>query len=563
MRCSAAFLFSGGPLVSAGSPPGPCHHSLQFSLSTNHRGDDHERGVKYGETTPSRDRANNYGNSWRGRAPCPVTARQLCRAVLGMNDASICTTGESEFFGENTAGRREADALRMPVSNASGVSGGGSHACDGRYDFRAAVSAARLGESTIRVDAFPRHRVVVCGRIVRCIDAVANGSVAAAEEAAASAALVPYDLLWISDTTGVVCVLRIRPALAHRHVSLPLSRCCWGASQSLTASNERNCTFATSQREPVDGVASVRVHSPAPSAKPSVLCESAVGWNWCSSTTEGRQSSTAVQKGDSTPNPIRFCTEATAAILKLGFEPRDTDDLGINDYVVCVGSVAFADVDPQMGHALEPHASDLRRATWAAATPSWSSCSVAPGVAPPLMGTGPGSCFVGSRVCGGDDSDAACGGKVPVASNQHRFVAQPSPKEQFVLLPGSEVPLTLEAARAELGLIGSLPANTRYLSAAEAAQWGSTSFDYVATSSTPSSSSASAHRGRKSEVSVDCDIATTETAAVADMDWVPLMGIRGQPRLVVDTNECLFWWLAAAETHLRLRARVSEPLTCL
>lgn len=516
---------------------------------------------------PSVDRPSSRRISWRSRAPRPVTVRQLCRAILGMDHAGVCTAAVGKPCSRHATQEPQTRVLSSAsTSSASALCEEDDKVRGDRHGLREVVTAARLGESTIQLDAAACHRVVVCGRIVRCIDAFSNGSVAAAAGAVASSmspTVVPYDLLWLSDATGVVCVLRLRPVLVHGRTS-PSSPCrLFGGWSSGSARDGRSDALGAAGVGLSGVFAAVDTGGTAPSPMSAAARASLSDCNPCSPVPEEWRCPSDLGIGEVTRKAISWGTDATAAMVDLGLEYEDDYALGVNDYVVCVGSLAFADVDVQTRHALQPYASDLRQATWAAATSSRSPFSAFPGDAASFIGTGDASGDAGCLACGADGRDAATEEEGAAASVRRRSVPVPPPRQAFVLLPGSEVPLTLDAARAQLGLVGSLPASAHYLTAAEAVQWGCTPFDHAASSSTPLPFSASELRdqggGRKLATSAGCVTSTAPACAGADMNAVPLMGIKGYPRLVLDTNECLFWWLAAAETHVRLRARASAP----
>lgn len=516
---------------------------------------------------PSVDRPSSRRISWRSRAPRPVTARQLCRAILGMDDVEVCTAAVGKPWSRHATQEPQTRVLSSAsTSSASALCGEVHEVRGGRHGLRDAVTAARLGESTIQLDAAACHRVVVCGRIVRCIDAFSNGSVAAAAGAAASSAsstVVPYDLLWISDATGVVCVLRLRAALVHGRAPPSSPGCLLGGWTSVSARDGRCDSLGAAGVELSKVFAAVDAGGAAPPPMPAAARASLKDRNSCSPVPEEWRCPSDLGSGEVTHKAISWGTDATAAMVNLGLAYEDDYALGVNDYVVCVGSLAFADVDVQMRHALQPYASDLRQATWAAATSSRSCFSAFPGDAASFIGTDDASGDTGCRACGADGRDAATEEEGAAASVRRRSVTAAPPRQALVLLPGSEVPLTLDAARTQLGLVGSLPSSAHYLTAAEAVQWGCTPFDHAASSSILSPFSASELRDqggeRKLATPAGCVTSTAPACAGADMNAVPLMGIKGYPRLVPDTNECLFWWLAAAETHLRSRACASAP----
>ncbi|CAJ1992259.1 hypothetical protein conserved [Leishmania donovani] len=569
MRCSASFLFSGAPPASAGSASGQHQHSLRPPpLSTSHLDREAQTSLDVRRMRPPVDRPSSRSSSWRSRAPRPVTARQLCRAILGMDHVGVCTAAAGKPCSRHATQEPQTCGLSSASTSSASAPCGEDHEVRGDiYGLRETVSAARLGESTIQLDAAACHRVVVCGRIVRCIDAFSNGSVAAAAGAVSSSVsptVVPYDLLWLSDATGVVCVLRLRPALVHGRTPPSSPGCLCGGWTSVSARDVRCDTLGAAGVELSDVFAAVDAGGAAPSAMSAAARASPPDRNSCSPVPEERRCPSDLGSGEvTTHKAISWGTDATAAMVSRGLEYEDDYALGVNDYVVCVGSLAFADVDVQTRHALQPYASDLRQATWATATSLRSSFCAFPGDAAYFIGTGDASGDAGCRASGTDGRDAATEEEGAAASVRRRSVPAPPPRQAFVLLPGSEVPLTLDAARTQLGLVGSLPSSAHYLTAAEAAQWGCTPFDHAASSSALSSFSASELRdhggGRKLATSAGWATSTAHACAGADMNAVPLMGIKGYPRLVLDTNECLFWWLAAAETHLRLRARAAAP----
>ncbi|CAJ1035534.1 hypothetical protein, conserved [Leishmania shawi] len=565
MRCSAAFLFSSTPPAFADTASGLPQHSSQPPPGTYH--------LDYESQTGLKDRAMHRvvccpGNvSTRGcsRAPRPVTARQLCRAILGMNHADVRAAAIGKHCDCHATQEPHTHAFSSASTCISSAAcGGGDEVGSDRHGLCDAVSSARLGEGTIQLDSVACHRVVVCGRIVRCVDAFSNGSVAAATGAVTSSVaptVMPYDLLWLSDATGVVCVLRFRPALVHARTLVSAPSSLYGGWPGVSACDWRNHTLAASAGGLSDVFAADDIDGAAhPSLPPRAGVRLANG-SVCHPTPEAQQCATEVYSAKVAHRAISYGMDVTAAIANFGLEHEDDCVLDVNDYVVCVGSLAFADVDVQMKHALQPYASDLRQSTWAAATSSWPLFSVCPGVATSSIGAGDDVDAMDCAECGTDGNNGTTCGKGAAASAQGCSVAVPPSRHQYVLLPSSEVPLTLDAARTELGLVGSLPSSTRYLTAAEAAQWGSTPRDCPSYDSTLSLPTAPAlhdrNGGINSAVSADCGTSTPPGCAVADMNEVPLMGIKGYTRLVLDTNECLFWWLAAVETHLRLRAHAS------
>ncbi|CBZ30066.1 conserved hypothetical protein [Leishmania mexicana MHOM/GT/2001/U1103] len=569
MRCSASFLFSGAP-PAAGSASGQRQHALRPPPPppTGHLDREGQTSLDDRRMSPPALRPRSHSSSWRSRAPRPVTARQLCRAILGMDHVGVCAAAVGRHCSPHATQEPQTCVLPSASTSIASAPCGEGHEVRGhRHGLPEAVRAARLGESTIQLDAAACHRVVVCGRIVRCIDAFSNGSVAAAARAVASSVspiVIPYDLLWLSDTTGVVCVLRLRPALVHRRAPLPSTSCLGGGWTNVPARDGRCDPLGAAGVGLSHPFAAVDAGGTTPLLMSAAARASLPDRNSCSPVREERQCPNDLGSGEVTHKGIGLGTEATVAMVNLGLEYKNDYVLSMNDYVVCVGSLAFADVDVQTRHALESYASDLRQATWAAATSSRSSFSPFSGDAASFIGTGDASGDAGCPACGADGRDPDIDEDGAAVSLEHRSAPAPPPRQAFVLLPGSEVPLTLDAARAQLGVVGSLPSSTHYLTAAEAAQWGCTHFDHAAPSSTLSSFSASELRdhsdGRKLATSAGWVTSTAPPCAGADMNAVPLMGIKGHPRLVLDTNECLFWWLAAAETHLRLRARASAPL---
>ncbi|KAK7195955.1 hypothetical protein NESM_000528700 [Novymonas esmeraldas] len=432
------------------------------------------------------------GASTSSRAPRPTTARQLCRAALGLDLTSGAVPSGSDHTraaGHGSDGNSDVDArqawqgaARAPGSQHAVAALPPVHsACgdDQQAVLREGVGAARLGESTLLLDGVACHRVVICGRILRCIDAGANGSTAATTN---SSSAPPFDLLWVSDTSGVVCVWRRRRATEARHrpLSCLAAAAAYGDGGAWPSLLPREWNLLQQQQQ----------HQQRP-------CAAAVD-------DVASRRAAALESPPASPGAV---TTATPSLHAPCVSDDDGDvDLRVNDYVVCIGSLAFADVDVQVAHALQPYAAALREATWAAAT------------ALHVTQHDNGAVTVGA------------GGR--------------SSPQSFVLLPGSAAPLTVEAARAELGVVGALPASTRFLSAEEAESW-----DGVADAHNAFSSSAAPP-------------STTTRAAAVHHASVPLLCIKGEARLVLDVNECLYWWLAAAETHLRLRARKITPTTC-
>ncbi|GET92016.1 hypothetical protein, conserved [Leishmania tarentolae] len=559
MRCSASFLFADPHRAFDGSTSGQRQHaSFPPPCATSAIEPEGQTGHDGRKMCPLVGFPRNRITSWRSRAPRPVTAHQLCRAVLGLDYLGIRTAALGRHGGPHAKHEPPPGVLSLAsTSVASEPCGEHQKVCGDRNGLRDAVTAARLGESTIQLDTTPCHRVLVCGRIVRCIDAFSNGSVAAAARgepvSAVSPTVVPYDLLWLSDATGVVCVLRLRPALGHGRTLLPSTRCLSGAWTRMPVSGVRDDTpgAASDMLSDVFGTADASGAAAPPT-----------------SATE-RTSVADLDSSPSMPQERHASNEldddkGTEAIVNLDLECEDDYAFEVNDYVVCVGSLSFADVDLQTRNALQPYASDLRQATWTAAMSSSSSLSAFSADGTSFMGTGDDSGDVSCRTCGAGGRDDAIDENGAAASLQRRASPAQPPRQKFVLLPGSEVPLTLDAAREKLGLVGSLPSSAHYLTAAEAAHWGCSTSDPAAPSSTLSSMPASGlrdHNGeRKLATSGDCGTSMTLLSGGPDMNAVPLMGIKGYPRLVLDTNECLFWWLAAAETHFRLRARAPGPV---
>ncbi|KAG5469892.1 hypothetical protein CUR178_02034 [Leishmania enriettii] len=471
-----------------------------------------------------------------------------------MNEVGDCPTVMGKCCGCNATQDASAYPFSLAAtSHASASCVEGCKVCGSRYHLRDAVGAARVGECTISLDAVACHRVVVCGRIVRYIDAFSNGSAATASGAAASSALptaMPYDLFWLSDTTGVVCVLRLRPTLAQGFTSLSALSCFCDGWPSVPV-GDRCLDSLTSS---AGGAA---LHPARASA-----CAFLAGRSPCAPTPKERQSSTDARNGDAARKPSRYGTGGAATMKDFGLEREEDYAVSVNDYVVCVGSLAFADVDAQVRHALQPYTRDVRQATWAAAASSWSSFHLFSGGAASFIGADVDSGDAGCGACGTVGGDAAINERATAVGEPLGSAPVPPLRQEFVLLPGSEVPLTLDVAREKLGLVGSLPSSTRYLTAAEAAELGDTSSDHAVSSLGLLSSSASAFHDdngeRSSEAVAKCGT-STQFGAVTDMDGVPVLSIKGDPRLVLDTNECMFWWLSAAETHLRLRARASNP----
>ncbi|KAG5469543.1 hypothetical protein LSCM1_02766 [Leishmania martiniquensis] len=563
MRCSAAFLFSGTPPGAAGNATAPPQRSSVLPLAVARQEHELHKGSGNRGMRWVTDCSNIVGSSGLSRAPRPVTARQLCRAILGMNQLSGGASLIEERCGcHATQGTSTSTFSSAPPSMAASC-GVGCEVCGDGYNLRDAVSAARVGESTIRVDAVACHRFVVCGRIVRCIDAFSNGSVAAAAGAAVSSApltMVPYDLFWLSDTTGVVCVLRLRPGLAHISTSLSASSCRCDGWPIVPV-----CDWRTSHTASAMAVshafAAADAGGPAPPSPRAPRCAFLANRSSCSPTPEGRLCCTGVCNRDEAHKGIEYGASVAEAMTNIGLACEDDYALCVNDYAVCIGTLAFADVDAHVRHALQPYASDIRQATWAAATSSWSSAH--------LLSAGAGSCSgvdaesggVGCGACGASRDTPVIDEGGAGASEQPRSAPVPPSREQFVLLPGSEVPLTLDAARGKLGVVGSLPSSTRYLTAAEVTEWGGTPACAASTATLLRSSASTrhGHGGEANSAAVIDRRSSTHACAATDMNEIPLVSIKGGLRLVSDTNECMFWWLSAVEAHVRWSRRVPAP----
>lgn len=530
MRCAASFLLSQSTPAAASAPAEASSAPLRLVESVGSQRqrrdqqwpcalpdalrDDHGSAVvNAAEDCVVNERSRSPAA--RNRAPRPVTARQLARAVLGLSGTSRAPFVEHSVCEIDGALNYSAGGVRRSVPDA--------------------VHAARLGANTIALDGMPCHRVLLCGRVVRCVDAYSNGSAAAA--AASACGAVPHDLVWISDATGMVCVLRPRPVLNRSDAWLDVTHGArWPAAGTHSANTDaRDCGSDSSAR------AAARAHgggadahcAVTDAAAPAGLLERDV------------DAAFATARGGAVPAAV-CATEASLT------ESIDDVPCSVNDYVVCIGSLAFADVDGVVRHALERDGDVVRRATWAAAVACRRCDST-----PPSHG-------MAHRGLTEDN-----------ASFTTSLEWKPPPC--YVLLPGSEAPLTLEAAREELGVVGALPPSTRYLSAAEAAQWASSRSNVLtdAMRQAPQASTAAAgtlaaraasvvhpadpftQRATTSVAPLQCN--DDGTGLTAEWDAVPVFAIRGPVRVVLDTNECAFWWLSAVETHMRLAARAPHP----
>ncbi|KPA84327.1 hypothetical protein ABB37_02336 [Leptomonas pyrrhocoris] len=522
--------------------------------------------------------AGSVGRS--SHAPRPVTVRQLYAAVLGTATEPVRCPATRASKGkvpsdavprDNVLAHRCFNALPSRCGACDDVT---SEVCAARLQ-RLPSTSSRIGESTILLDGAACHVVVVCGRVVRY--EVAAASAAAPVHTprlypptAPFAATPSYDVIWITDNTGLLCVLRPRSGQArrqrteedalegsfgsslpypftdagHRHMTL--------AQDSAWSPFSSTGEFRTLQSE--GDAAAVRVND---TCHPAQLSTAAPATSGSAPMRHPRPEVPRTGSGYTASNVID-CLDAE-------FDKDESDErFYVNDYVVCTGVLAFADVEVHVAAALRRDAAALRGAALAAITSTVSENS-----AHPTTNTAISSAPQNAGDCTANST----------AKDQKDVLSKPC--TTYVLLPGSEVPLRLDAVQTEVGIVGPLPPQTRYLSEREARQqWGAVAGeaeegaarDEGEQHAPTTEAGRSSHRHVRRSVRGAFDNPAEEDEALcggggggdddptpaattaASLSSVPLMCIKGRPRLLTDSNEYLYWWLSATETHLRLTA---------
>lgn len=540
MRCSAAAFLTnptgcgdggiGGSAAAPFSPAAASSRSMDGGRYTSHY--DYAQGS--GLFFTSRKQVNEGGDGaflpLQGRefafqshgkarrsshAPRPVTIRQLYASALNMlplaaSSAACCTIDEKPIRGV-------AEARLAQTASVARVKDGCQNT-ESTPGADALPASSRIGESTILLDGVACHTVVVCGRVVRCEAAEAAGTQLSQRSRPNACVACPsappplYDVLWITDNTGVLCVLRPRSSCnqSQRMHDLTFARLLGGFGVSeVTPALE-------GARAVLDAGACYRGTHDIAGTSATTALRHPLRAQWLTSLS-------------STSTHIAESAEAYSSGAADGAEEEEEEVVFLNDYVVCTGVLAFTDVDLLAASMLRHDAAELRAAT-VAAVASTSQCE--------------------------DVSEA-------VKARDADTMREDTP---YVLLPGTEVPLRLDSVKEELGLVGPLPLQTRYLTEREAQQW------------TSAGGGGGADGGGAAEAAACCKEATSEQASDASTTkscfippvhrdngrqggadpstaLFPLVCLKGYPRLVLDSNECLFWWLSAIETHLRLTAQ--------
>jgi hypothetical protein len=475
------------------------------------------------------------------RVPRPVTIRQLCTAVRSASTESTATVRNGEDLVTASSSDQPVDETCRKQSK-----GPFSKTHDAKQLVEHCVTAAgegtalRIGESTLLLDGVACHTVVVCGRVVRRETAVPLRLVPprSYSASAASRSALACNVFWITDSTGLLCTLQ------------PCSRFTQQRCYMVGGDVGSSCADDVIESSGI----------PAAQRPDSGCCTSLRGC--CAGHPGGTHDFRLLTTRDAPPVvgvEGLWESRATADNINVEDGTKDgyVDEAGeeeepvcVGDYVVCTGVLAFADVDLAVASVLSRDADTLRGATDAAASFTVTRRS---DKGTPLPG---------------DASFACC-------TTEREAVPQQA-ERIYVLLPGSGAPLRLDAAQAELGLVGPLPPQTRYLTEHDALQWeshppltGGNANDEGQSSTvagarlTDSRDMGDAACG---SVCVDagqplhcgvrgpCTAPPTTSSSCSVSSSCPLFCIKGRPRRVADTNECLYWWLSATETHLRLRA---------
>ncbi|KPI86054.1 hypothetical protein ABL78_4892 [Leptomonas seymouri] len=489
-------------------------------------------------------------------APRPVTVRQLYAAVLGVPtelapfpSTPVSDGEEPTIVGAGCGVRTQQPSHRPPQRYSSAA--GSTPAADAAPLQSASMTSSRIGDSTVLMDGAACHTVVVCGRVVRFEVAVRAQPAPRYPGRASSGAAPSYDFMWITDNTGLLCVLRPRSGQARRQQLKQgvLEGRCSISLPHLLAVPEQDVFLTQRGAYPKAlQTSSCDSWNTQPSkSRPRTLAGGAVGARGNDILHSAQLPLTTLAKPDSTSleqltDDVPRAGDHTVVsdgidCLDSECDEEEAEAFYINDYVVCTGALAFADVELAVASALSRDAETLRSAALAA---------VASGAA-------------------ADSPSSRCTSEME---------GEPlKPCETYVLLPGSEVPLRLDAVQTELGLVGPLPPQTRYLTEQEARQWGDDvgaanaagvekdggdlSIGEVGYSPQEHSkclpSGLFGSQRRKHALGGGVEMPPTMTSLRASASSLPLLCIKGHPRLITDSTECLYWWLSAVETHFRLK----------
>lgn len=265
-------------------------------------------------------------------------------------------------------------------------------------DWTSRSAAHRLGESTIYLDGAPCHRVLICGQVL-CREALVGRDSAASHHR--------YILWWLSDTTGLICVME-------------------------RSSSTSNSTIEEDEVEDAEiGAVEGQLQQSDPAKSGSFDGETAAA-ALPAARAEVYDRDYVVCTGrlcflDVDGDAARVLANQTAALQ------------ASLDAVLHPSSKSYRDEKKARGERL--------------------SCWV-----------GGSRVNISSATSGGDGAGGSALAVAPVRSEgaeKERPAATPC---THVLFPGAEAPMLSEAVEA-LGVVGPHPAGTRYLTPAEAAAW--------------------------------------------------------------------------------------------
>lgn len=425
--------------------------------------------------------------------------------------------------------------------------------------FSASVLRGRLGEATVAVDAAPCSRVTLCGRVVARVGPAANGSLRSCR---------PFSLYVVSDCTGMVGVQQYHTMFyevdEESAVEEERQRCSGHAAETTAAQKGLLSAYRaehTARDEPYSPTSEAASHSPHPFLSsgvprkamdgPFTSPPAATSAATHDTQTEALPRTFPVHQYREMSSPF-FTGTVTAFPLDTAYRrvaPAELD-IVVGDYVVCVGRLSFADVNPDVAKlfSIVP----LPRYASRAVIEPEASSRVPSGVQAAMTETS-------------EKAEAVTAPSSALAANPEacRTTALYGQGKPYVLLPGAEEPIRVEEL-AVLGLVGSV-SGAVFLTTEEAER-ASRGNDFT-DEETKTSKSAVHAEGTSCEPSVTCfcsgvsmrgernpPASAAEKGVSTDSPSIMPFCVIGQVRLVSDSNEGPFWWLSAMETHVRLCA---------